>query len=106
MNYLPGNLLEAIFRVRCAPCFDAHAQVIVLISQYHRRQTSFLPFLLAINKKCLQIFTFQAISKSKFKNRCCDRHKAEQRSPKCAVGERIMGSYNLRIAFYKVIFCS
>ncbi len=66
MNYLPGKFLDAIFKVRSGPCVDAHTQV-ALISQYHRRYTCFLPFLLAINTKCLHNFKFQAILKSKFK---------------------------------------
>ncbi len=68
MNYLQGNISEAIFRVGSGPCFDAHAQVNYFdFSISSKVNMVFLPFLPAINTKCLQNFKFQAISKSRFK---------------------------------------
>ncbi len=72
MIYLLGKFLEAIFRVRSVPCFGAHAHLNCFDFSISSKVNMILPFLLAIDTKCLQNFKFQAISKSKFKNGCCD----------------------------------
>ncbi len=65
---------------------------IPFISQYHWSSTHVLPFLLAIHSKCLQNCKIQAISKSMSETDVMTTHKVQQSSPKCALGERIVGS--------------
>ncbi len=101
MNYLPGKFLGAIFTVRSGPCFDAHAQVncfdFTISSKVHMFST------FSASNKYKMLAKFQ-ISKSKLKNGCCDLQKVQQCSPKCAVGGRIVGTYNLRFFVIKSSF--